>query len=51
MEITKELMIDLYTTMQKIRMFELKVQELFANGKIPGFVHLYAGQEAVASGV
>jgi pyruvate dehydrogenase E1 component alpha subunit len=37
--------------MLKIRKFELKVGELFARGKIPGFLHTYVGQEAVASGV
>ena len=26
------------------------MEELFANGKIPGFVHLYIGEEAVAVG-
>lgn len=51
MEISKENMIDMYTTMTKIRMFEMRVSELFAAGKIPGFVHLYAGEEAVATGV
>jgi pyruvate dehydrogenase E2 component (dihydrolipoamide acetyltransferase) len=34
-----------------IRAFEDKVHELFAQGRIPGFVHLYAGEEAVAVGV
>ena len=28
-----------------------RVAELFAAGKIPGFVHLYVGEEAVATGV
>jgi acetoin:2,6-dichlorophenolindophenol oxidoreductase subunit alpha len=51
MEITKENMIDMYTTMTKIRLFEMRVSELFAAGKIPGFVHLYAGEEAIATGV
>ncbi len=41
----------MYTIMNKIRMFEIRVSELFAAGKIPGFVHLYAGEEAVATGV
>ncbi len=31
--------------------FEDKVHELFAQGVLPGFVHLYAGEEAVAVGV
>jgi pyruvate dehydrogenase E1 component alpha subunit len=44
-------MIDLYATMKKIRLFEEKVSELFAEGKLPGFVHLYAGEEAIGVGV
>ena len=51
MDISKEKMVDMYTIMNKIRMFEIRVSELFAAGKIPGFVHLYAGEEAVATGV
>lgn len=46
----KEKMIEMYTTMTKIRQFETKLQEFFAAGKIPGFVHLYIGEEAVATG-
>lgn len=49
--IPKEKMTWVYRTMQEIRQFEVKVKELFANGKIPGFTHLYAGEEAVAVGV
>ncbi len=37
--------------MLEIRKFEDKVHELFAQGVLPGFVHLYAGEEAVAVGV
>lgn len=51
MSLTQEKMTALYTCMLKIRLFEEKVAELFAAGKIPGFVHLYIGEEAVASGV
>jgi pyruvate dehydrogenase E1 component alpha subunit len=51
MSLTKEKMIDLYATMKKIRLFEEKVSELFAEGKLPGFVHLYAGEEAIGVGV
>jgi pyruvate dehydrogenase E1 component alpha subunit len=51
MSLTKEKMIDLYGTMKKIRLFEEKVAELFAEGKLPGFVHLYAGEEAIGVGV
>ena len=51
MDISKEKMVDMYTNMNKIRMFEIRVSELFAAGKIPGFVHLYVGEEAIATGV
>jgi acetoin:2,6-dichlorophenolindophenol oxidoreductase subunit alpha len=51
MSIPKKKMIQMYTTMVKIRMFETKLSELFAANKIPGVVHLYIGEEAVASGV
>jgi pyruvate dehydrogenase E1 component alpha subunit len=34
-----------------IRSFEEKLQELVSAGKIGGFMHLYAGQEAIAVGV
>ena len=35
----------------RIRRFEESVRGLFADGEIPGFVHLYIGQEAIAVGV
>jgi pyruvate dehydrogenase E1 component alpha subunit len=51
MDLKNEQLIEMYTTMVKIRSFENRVAELFADGKIPGFVHLYVGEEAVATGV
>ncbi|WP_066568737.1 thiamine pyrophosphate-dependent dehydrogenase E1 component subunit alpha [Snodgrassella sp. CFCC 13594] len=41
----------IYEKMNDIRFFEDRLHELFAKGEIPGFVHLYAGEEAVAVGV
>jgi TPP-dependent pyruvate/acetoin dehydrogenase alpha subunit len=41
----------IYRKMYAIRVFEEKVEELFAAGELPGFVHLYIGQEACAVGV
>ncbi|MFT8362422.1 MAG: thiamine pyrophosphate-dependent dehydrogenase E1 component subunit alpha [Sporolactobacillus sp.] len=41
----------IYQKMQEIRQFENAVHEIFEKGEIPGFVHLYAGEEAVAVGV
>ncbi|HWQ77104.1 MAG TPA: thiamine pyrophosphate-dependent dehydrogenase E1 component subunit alpha [Syntrophomonas sp.] len=51
MTITKTKLIEMYKKMLTIRKFELKAGDLFAEGKIPGFVHLYLGEEAVATGV
>lgn len=50
-EISKEQLLWMYSNMLTVRRFEERVGELFAAGKIPGFVHLYIGEEAVASGV
>src|SRR5208283_4292639 len=41
----------LYRRMVQIRLFEEKIGELFLAGEIPGFVHLYVGEEAIAVGV
>ncbi|AGK54225.1 acetoin:2,6-dichlorophenolindophenol oxidoreductase alpha subunit [Bacillus sp. 1NLA3E] len=41
----------MYRKMLEIRTFEDRVHEIFAQGKLPGFVHLYAGEEAVAVGL
>lgn len=51
MELTKQQLLGFYQTMLTIRTFESKTVDLFAAGKIPGFVHLYIGEEAVATGV
>ncbi len=41
----------LHAGMVMIRVFESRVEELFSAGKLPGFVHTYLGQEAIAVGV
>ncbi|MDR1932309.1 MAG: thiamine pyrophosphate-dependent dehydrogenase E1 component subunit alpha [Spirochaetales bacterium] len=51
MKLTKEKLQDMYLRMRKIREFETKAMGLFAEGKIPGFVHLYLGEESAATGV
>lgn len=51
MELDKVTLLHLYETMVTIRLFESRVKEEFAKGRIPGFVHLYAGEEAVATGM
>ncbi len=50
MDLNKQTLINMYETMLRIRLFEQKLQEFFAAGEIPGFVHLYLGEEAVATG-
>jgi pyruvate dehydrogenase E1 component alpha subunit len=42
---------DLHRRMVRIRLFEERAGKLMEDGKIPGALHLYVGQEAVASGV
>lgn len=49
MEETRSL--EMYRKMLTIRRFEERVSALFAKGLIPGSVHLYIGEEAVAVGV
>src|SRR2546421_3647535 len=49
--LTREQLLSAYRTMRAIRAFEERVHEEFATGEIPGFVHLYAGEEASAAGV
>lgn len=51
MNIPKETLLSMYERMLKIRFFEDRVKDLFASGELPGFVHLYLGEEAVAVGV
>lgn len=43
--------LDIYRTMVTIRQFETLAGQLYAAGKIPGFIHLSIGQEASAVGV
>jgi pyruvate dehydrogenase E1 component alpha subunit len=47
----KSIFIDFYKKMFSIRLFEETVLEQFSKNQIPGTVHLYSGQEAVAVGV
>jgi pyruvate dehydrogenase E1 component alpha subunit len=51
MQLSREALLKAYRDMVTIRRFEERVQEEFSKGSIPGFVHLYAGQEASAVGV
>ena len=42
---------DLHRRMVRIRLFEEEAGKLMETGRMPGFLHLYVGQEAVAAGV
>jgi pyruvate dehydrogenase E1 component alpha subunit len=48
--LTREKLIEMYRKMVEIRLFEEKVFELYGQNLIPGTIHLYAGEEAVAVG-
>jgi pyruvate dehydrogenase E1 component alpha subunit len=48
---TRELVLDLHRRMVRIRRFEERAGKLVESGDMPGFLHLYVGQEAVAAGV
>ncbi len=48
---TQQYWVELYRKMVTIRRFEERTARLYAEGEVPGFVHLYAGEEAVAVGV
>ena len=50
-ELTRDQLLTAYQTMRTIRDFEERVHKEFATGEIPGFVHLYAGEEASAVGI
>jgi pyruvate dehydrogenase E1 component alpha subunit len=44
-------LLEMYHQMLAIRFFEEKVFELYGQNLVPGTIHLYAGEEAVAVGV
>ena len=50
-DLTKEQLLEAYRVMRTIREFEERLHREFATGEIPGFVHLYAGEEAIAAGI
>ena len=51
MDLSGDRLLWLYERMRLIREFEERLHADFAAGNIPGFVHLYAGEEAVATGL
>ncbi|WP_119352801.1 thiamine pyrophosphate-dependent dehydrogenase E1 component subunit alpha [Azohydromonas sediminis] len=48
---SREQLLQAYRTMRTIREFEERLHIDFARGDIPGFVHLYAGEEAAGTGI
>jgi pyruvate dehydrogenase E1 component alpha subunit len=50
-ELGTEVYLDLYRKMNEIRLFEDAAQRGFRTGKVGGYLHLYSGQEAVATGL
>lgn len=51
LELDKDQYLDLYYQMVLIRKIEERSAELYQQGKIGGFLHLYIGQEAVSTGL
>lgn len=51
LEPSRELLRSILTTMVRIRTFEETMEELYKTGRVPGFLHLYIGEEAIAAGV
>jgi pyruvate dehydrogenase E1 component alpha subunit len=51
LQMSRDDLMTAYERMRTIREFEDRVHAEFPTGKIPGFVHLYAGEEASAVGV
>ena len=51
MQLSRDELIRAYTTMRTIRDFEERVRVEFEAGNLPGFIHLYAGEEASAVGM
>lgn len=46
----KELLLEMYYRMRRIRRFEETAEELYYRGTVVGLLHLYKGEEAVATG-
>ena len=48
---TADRLLALYRTMTLVRQVEQALAKLFADGEVPGFIHLSIGQEGIAAGV
>lgn len=51
MEKSRDMILKVYRNAVAIRAFELAAHEQYANGLLAGSVHLYVGEEGIASGV
>ena len=51
MKPNKTTLIEIYKTMLTIRQFEERAIDMFNRGQVPGFIHAYIGEEAIAAGV
>ncbi len=49
--LTKQDLLAMYEMMVLIRRFEITAQQLLKAGEMPGFIHVYIGEEATATGV
>ncbi len=49
--VKKDELVRMFSLMVKIRRVEERIMDVFARGKIPGFIHVSIGQEAVPVGV
>lgn len=49
--VNEEKLLEMHYLMVKIRRVEERLVDVFAQGKIPGFIHVGIGQEAIAAGV
>lgn len=51
MSLSKSELLKAYRKMREIRVFEERLHQENTTGDIPGFIHLYCGEEAIAVGV
>ena len=50
-ELSPEMLLDFYRKMALVRYFEEACQTAFRQGKVGGYLHMYIGQEAIATGL
>ncbi|MEI6128164.1 MAG: thiamine pyrophosphate-dependent enzyme, partial [Pseudomonadota bacterium] len=50
MKISKDIKVDLFKRMVRVRTFEDETTKIFSGGEMPGFLHLSQGEDAMAVG-